>query len=59
MSSVPHYADTVHIEMEILEPRTTQQGLRAVRDLSRQVILKLKEMEDRRLGAESAKTTQG
>jgi 1-acyl-sn-glycerol-3-phosphate acyltransferase len=52
MSSVPHYGDTVHIELEAFEPKTTQQGLRAVRDLSRQVILKLKEMEDRRLGPE-------
>jgi 1-acyl-sn-glycerol-3-phosphate acyltransferase len=50
MSSVPHKHDTVHIELELFEPRTTQQGLRAVRDLSRQVIVKLKEMEDRRLG---------
>lgn len=50
MSSVPHFGDTVHIELEVIEPKTTQTGLRAVRDLSRQVIVKLKEMEDRRLG---------
>jgi 1-acyl-sn-glycerol-3-phosphate acyltransferase len=50
MSSVPIYGDTVKVELELFEPKTTQQGLRAVRDLSRQVIEKLKQMEDRRLG---------
>jgi 1-acyl-sn-glycerol-3-phosphate acyltransferase len=45
-SGVPPYADTVHVKVEILEPKTTEQGLRAMRDLSRQVINKLKAMED-------------
>ena len=45
-SGVPPYADTLHLKVEILEPKTTEQGLRATRDLSRQVIGKLKAMED-------------
>lgn len=50
MSSVPVYGDTLHLEVEVLEPKTDLQGLRGIRELSRQVIGKLKEMEDRRLG---------
>jgi 1-acyl-sn-glycerol-3-phosphate acyltransferase len=49
-SAVPPYADTVKLEVEVLEPKTDQVGLRAIRDLSRQVIAKLKSMEDARLG---------
>lgn len=49
-SSVPVYGDTLLLEVEVLEPKTELQGLRATRDLSRQVIQKLKDMEDRRLG---------
>jgi 1-acyl-sn-glycerol-3-phosphate acyltransferase len=50
MSSLPIYGDTVKLELELIEPSTEQTGLRAVRDLSRQVIDKLKQMEDHRLG---------
>ena len=45
-SGVPAYGDVVHLKVEVLEPVTTEQGLRATRDLSRQVINKLKTMED-------------
>ncbi len=48
-SGVPPYGDTVSLKVEILEPVTDQQGLRAIRDLSRQVINKLKAMEDEHL----------
>ncbi len=43
--SLPAKGDTMHVTVELLEPSTTQTGLRAVRDLSRQVIEKLAEME--------------
>ena len=46
MSSIPAWGDTMEIAVELIEPSTTQTGLRAVRDLSRQVITKLKAMED-------------
>ena len=51
MSSVPIYADTLKLKVEVIEPKTELVGLRATRDLSRQVIAKLKAMEDDRLGA--------
>lgn len=44
---VPAKGDTIHVDASILEPRTTQTGLRAVRDLSRQVIVEIKRLEDR------------
>lgn len=43
----PVRGDRIHVELETLEPKTTNRGLRAARDLSRQIIGKLKEMEDR------------
>ena len=43
----PARGDRIHVEIETLEPRTENKGLRASRDLSRQIIGKLKEMEDR------------
>jgi 1-acyl-sn-glycerol-3-phosphate acyltransferase len=46
MSGVPAWGDTLELTVELLEPTTREVGLRAVRDLSRQVILKLKAMED-------------
>ena len=46
MSAVPAYGDTLDLRVEILEPTTQQTGLRAARDLSRQVIAKLKSMEE-------------
>jgi 1-acyl-sn-glycerol-3-phosphate acyltransferase len=45
-SGVPARGDTLKLKVEVLEPTTTEQGLRASRDLSRQVIAKLKTMED-------------
>ncbi len=56
-SAVPVYGDTLLLEVEVLEPKTDLQGLRATRELSRQVILKLKEMEDRRLGPDQPVAT--
>ena len=53
-SNMPEKGDVVHVDLEVLEPVATSKGLRAARDLSRQVILKLKEMEDRRLGPAAA-----
>jgi hypothetical protein len=44
---VPAKGDTIRVEATILEPRTTETGMRAARDLSRQVILELKRLEDR------------
>jgi 1-acyl-sn-glycerol-3-phosphate acyltransferase len=46
MSSVPAFGDTMDLRVELLEPATSEKGLRAARDLSRQVITKLKSMED-------------
>ncbi len=46
MSGVPARGDTMELKVELLEPTTQQTGLRAARDLSRQVIAKLKSMED-------------
>lgn len=45
-STLPARGDTIHFYAEILEPTTKERGLRAARDLSRQVIAKLKAMED-------------
>jgi 1-acyl-sn-glycerol-3-phosphate acyltransferase len=50
MSSVPSHSDTLTLKVEVIQPKTDQVGLRATRDLSRQVIAKLKAMEDERLG---------
>ncbi len=44
--SLPARGDTMHLEVERLEPTTRETGLRAARDLARQVIGKLKAMED-------------
>jgi 1-acyl-sn-glycerol-3-phosphate acyltransferase len=46
-SDLPARDDDIHVEVEVFEPTTTESGLRAARDLSRQVILKLQEMEQR------------
>jgi 1-acyl-sn-glycerol-3-phosphate acyltransferase len=45
-STVPAFGDTLRLRVEVLEPRTSFTGLRASRDLARQVIAKLKAMED-------------
>lgn len=44
--SVPAWGDTLHLSVEVFEPTTTETGLRAVRDLSRQVAARLKALED-------------
>ncbi len=44
-SDLPAKGDTLHLHVELLEPRTSEKGLRAARDLSRQVILTLQAME--------------
>jgi hypothetical protein len=46
MSAIPAWGDTIDLKVELIEPSTQQTGLRAARDLSRQVIGKLKAMED-------------
>jgi 1-acyl-sn-glycerol-3-phosphate acyltransferase len=46
-SDLPAADDDIHVEVRLLEPRTTETGLRAARDLSRQVILALQQMEER------------
>jgi 1-acyl-sn-glycerol-3-phosphate acyltransferase len=43
---LPAFGDTLHIRVELLDPKTTATGLRASRDLSRQVIEKLRVMEE-------------
>jgi 1-acyl-sn-glycerol-3-phosphate acyltransferase len=45
-STVPARGDTLHVYVEVLEPKTEATGLRASRDLARQVIDKIKAMED-------------
>jgi hypothetical protein len=44
--NLPARGDTIHFYAELLTPTTSERGLRAARDLSRQVIMKLKAMED-------------
>jgi len=44
--SVPAWGDTLVLRAELLEPRTEETGLRAARDLARQVAARLKAMED-------------
>jgi hypothetical protein len=46
-SDMPARGDTLHLSAEVIEPRTSQTGLRAARDLSRQVAEKLRQMEER------------
>jgi 1-acyl-sn-glycerol-3-phosphate acyltransferase len=52
-SYYPAKNDRIYVDAQILEPSTTATGLRASRDLSRQVIAKLKEMEDKRLASDA------
>jgi 1-acyl-sn-glycerol-3-phosphate acyltransferase len=42
----PEKGDVLHLRVEVIEPATDHTGLRGVRDLSRQVIGKLREMEE-------------
>lgn len=43
----PAVGDALEVDVEVLEPKTTAPGMRGARDRSRQIIGKLKEMEDR------------
>ena len=45
-SSVPERGDTLHLYVEPISPTTESKGVRASRELARQVIDKLKAMED-------------
>ena len=46
-SAFPKNGERIDISLEVITPSSANKGLRAVRDYSRQVIEKLKEMEDR------------
>lgn len=43
----PARGDEIHVDLELITPQTTETGLRASRDLSRQVIERIRQMEDR------------
>ena len=45
-SKFPVIGETFYLKMNVIEPRTEYKGLRAARDISIQVINKIKEMED-------------
>ncbi len=45
-SDAPARGDVLHLRVTAIEPRTELRGLRGARDLSRQVILRLRDMED-------------
>lgn len=45
-SPLPPYNDRIYMKMEIIEPETEQTGRRAARDISVQIIDKIKSMED-------------
>jgi 1-acyl-sn-glycerol-3-phosphate acyltransferase len=45
--ALPAWGDTLHITAEAIEPRTDAKGMKASKELARQVIEKLKELEDR------------
>jgi hypothetical protein len=45
-SALPARGDTLHLYVEVLEPKTDATGMRASRDLARQVMDKIKAMED-------------
>lgn len=54
-SDAPAVGDVLHLRVSVIEPRTELRGLRGARELSRQVILKLKDMEDEHFAARQAK----
>lgn len=45
-SALPERGDTLHVAVRVIEPSTTDRGLRGARELARQVIETLKAMED-------------
>ncbi|AKU95800.1 acyltransferase, putative [Labilithrix luteola] len=58
-STVPAFGDTLRLRVAILEPTTNETGLRAARDLSRQVIAKLKVMENDLIAEREAQRVSG
>jgi hypothetical protein len=44
---MPPAGDTIHAEVQVVEPETPHQGRRAARDISQQVIGVLAQMEER------------
>jgi 1-acyl-sn-glycerol-3-phosphate acyltransferase len=46
-SDAPARGDVLHVRVDVLEPSTALGGLRGARDLARQVIVRLRDMEDR------------
>lgn len=46
-SDTPARGDVLHLRVEVIEPTTDQPGTRGARDLAQQVIVKLRDMEDR------------
>jgi len=45
-TTLPEKGDQIYFSIETIEPRTEQKGIRGSRDISLQIINKLKEMED-------------
>ena len=52
---VPVWGDTLHLSVELIEPTTPHTGLRASRDLSRQVVSTLKALEEAHFSRKLAK----
>lgn len=50
-SDFPKRGEVFSVELEVIRPESSHSGLRGARDQSRQVIAKLKEMEDRHFAA--------
>lgn len=46
-SDTPARGDVLHVRAEVIEPTTDQTGMRGAKDLAQQVIVKLRDMEDR------------
>jgi 1-acyl-sn-glycerol-3-phosphate acyltransferase len=54
-SDSPATGDVLHLHLEVIEPTSPHTGLRGARDLARQVIVKLRDMEERHLGSSRRK----
>ena len=50
-SNMPKFGDRFHVEMRLIEPKTEHRGLRGSREISRQILTTLGEMESRWLVA--------
>jgi hypothetical protein len=57
-SDSPAKGDVLHLRVEVIEPMSSHTGLRGARDLARQVIIKLREMEEKHL-AETGSPAEG